>query len=121
MKNAILEGIESRYNGYYFENIELLLGEDDYDDFCSYIEHALRKMECGYILESFNLKEVFWGSLPGLYLANNVPPLIGFQHLEELLHRIPDTHEQSGKFQAILERLQNNQKPNEQEENHVSP
>ena len=78
-------------------------------------------MECGYILESFNLKEVFWGSLPGLYLANNVPPLIGFQHLEELLHRIPGTHEQSGKFQAILERFQNNQKTNEQEENHVSP
>ena len=123
VKNAILDGIENRYNGYYFENIELLLGEEDYEPFLSYIEHALRKMECGYILESFNLKEVFWGSLPGLYLANNVPPLIGFQHLEELMHRIPGKHENKGKFQAILESLKNEkEKSKEQEEpQHVSP
>ena len=118
VKNAILDGIESRYNGYYFENIELLLKEEDDDAFCSYIEHALRKMECGYILESFNLKEVFWGSLPGLYLANNVPPLIGFERLEELLHRLPGTRKKKGKLQTILESLQKNE---QEEPQHVSP
>ena len=38
-----------------------------------------------FAFESYNLKEYFWGSIPGLFLANVRPPVTGFSYLAEFL------------------------------------
>lgn len=38
-----------------------------------------------YIVEDYNAKDLWWGSLPGLFRAATTPPICGFQALEELL------------------------------------
>ena len=38
-----------------------------------------------YVLKQKVLKEIFWGSLPGLYWANTKPPQVGFRFLTEFL------------------------------------
>ena len=45
----------------------------------------LYEMELPFIIEDYNAKDLWWGSLPGLFRAGLVPPLCGFSSLEELL------------------------------------
>ena len=84
LKNVALDGILKRYNGYYMDAFIFLLDEDT-ENFTQYMEHTLDDREMNYIPESYFLKEVFWGSIPGLYWANTKPPMVGFDLLSEFL------------------------------------
>lgn len=87
IKRLELDGVLGNLNGYYQENFFFLVHQRDYKDFLVFLKDRLRDMKTIYIIESFNLKEVFWGSLPGLFLANAKPPIIGFDSLDEILLR----------------------------------
>jgi len=51
----------------------------------AYLEKLLGTLGIPYIVEDYNAKDLWWGSLPGLFRAGLVPPLCGFSSLEELL------------------------------------
>ena len=50
------------------------------------------------------MKKVFWGNLPGLYLANADPPITGFQDLAEFLHAHIEVQEEN---EDVLEKAEN--------------
>ena len=39
-----------------------------------------------YVIEDYNAKDLWLGSLPGMFTAGLVPPLCGFAALEDLLN-----------------------------------
>ena len=43
----------------------------------SYLGDAFQAMQIPYVEESRNFKETFWGSLPGLFRGNMIPPVTG--------------------------------------------
>ena len=45
----------------------------------------LDSMELPYLVENYHQKNVWWGSLPGMFRSNIVPPILGFDSLDELL------------------------------------
>lgn len=95
IKRMELDGVLGKLNGYYQENFFFLVHNRDYREFLDFLHERLKDMETIYIIESFNLKEVFWGSLPGLFLANTKPPIVGFQSLDELLIRKHISHDEA--------------------------
>ena len=84
LKNVALDGILKRYNGYYMDVFIFLLDES-MSNLPDYFENQLNLMKMNYIVEDYFLKEVFWGSIPGLYWANTKPPVLGFDLLSEFL------------------------------------
>ena len=44
-----------------------------------------------HIIEDFNHKHVWWGSIPGMFRSNIVPPIVGFKNLTDLLYKT-DVH-----------------------------
>jgi hypothetical protein len=74
------------YNGYYTDTLLFPLDEEHDAPFQAELRGILNQAELPYIVEEYNLKEVFWGSIPGLFLANAYPPVTGFHDLSEFLH-----------------------------------
>lgn len=85
IRRIALADILGKYNGYYSDVFLFLVNSDEYEKVKSMVVKLFDKTECSYVLENYNLKEVFWGTLPGLYLANARPPMIGFESLAEFL------------------------------------
>lgn len=86
LKKEALKGILGAYNGYYTDSFLFLLDEKAQETFPAYFENMLNAQGASYIVEEFGLKETFWGSLPGLFLANTKPPIRGFPTLGDFLH-----------------------------------
>jgi len=80
-----MEHLLGAYNGYLTEHFCFLLAPAMDKEFRPFLEDFLRKQGCPYLLESYRLKEAFWGSLPGLFLADARPPVVGFPYLAEFL------------------------------------
>lgn len=85
IKEYVLRDILGGINGYYAGSFIFLLDEKDYDDVYALAEQICQTEQIPYVIESFNLKDVWWGSLPGLFRANVVPPVVGFDSVEDLL------------------------------------
>lgn len=109
LKRMELDGILGNINGYYQENFFFLVYDEDFDDFIEFLNDMLKNMHIIYRIESFNLKETFWGSLPGLFLANSKPPIVGFQSLDELLLRNHVEHkEERRRLENVVNRFDEN-------------
>lgn len=104
LKKRMLDGILRNCNGYYTEQYFLLLPEEQTESITEELETRLNRAGVAYIFESFNLKEVWWGSLPGLFLANNAPPLTGFDALGDIMAHGKDTRAKENRFSATLEK-----------------
>lgn len=74
-----------RVNGYYNNQTIALVSEEGYTRVETYLETLLGDLGVPYIVEDYNAKDLWWGSLPGLFRAATTPPICGFQALEELL------------------------------------
>ena len=74
-----------RLNGYYNNQTVALVSQEDYARTEAYLEKLLGMLGIPYIVEDFNAKDLWWGSLPGLFRAAVVPPICGFRTIEELL------------------------------------
>lgn len=85
MKLYLMENLQGNLNGYYHEGLYFHLDEKN-KTFPQYLEEHFDASGIFYCVESFNLKDTWWGSLPGNFLANIVPPITGFSSLEDLLH-----------------------------------
>lgn len=89
IRSMCLEGILSRYNGYYTESFQFLLHEADWEAFPRYFEQCLGALGVNYIVQHYRLKETFWGSIPGLFLADTRPPIVGFTCIADFIGANP--------------------------------
>lgn len=85
MKRAIMDGIMLPMSGYYNEQILFSLAEDSSDESLHYVRDFMDKLYIPYILEKFNLKDVWWGSLAGCFRANIRPIITSFDTLSDFL------------------------------------
>ena len=108
MLEEIEKGILGDFNGYCWNGFIILLEETEVEIFQGYIKEYLEGKEISYLIEKYNLKDVWWGSLAGIFLANINPPLTGFKSFEEfILNREAVKSEwQEHKFKRILEEME---------------
>ena len=85
MKRAIMEGILLPMSGYYSEEIIFSLPQDTFDQSLRFVKDFMNKLCVPYILENYNLKDVWWGSLAGCFRANIRPIITGFDNLNDFL------------------------------------
>lgn len=85
MRAFATDDLLARYNGYYTESLQLFLTHQNDQHFRESFATALTNARLPFAFESYNLKEYFWGSIPGLFLANVRPPVTGFSYLAEFL------------------------------------
>ena len=85
MKRAILDGVLSVMNGYCSEQIIFLVSPENRDDTIRYIGAQMDMINIPYLLEKYNLKDCWWGSLPACFRANIRPILSGFGSFNEFL------------------------------------
>ena len=111
-RKIMLEEIEkellSKLNGYYWNGFIALLNEAEYEKVRSYFEEYLQGKEVPFIFEQYNLKDVWWGSLSGVYLANITPPIVGFKSVEEFIlqRESAGLQKKENKFKKILEEME---------------
>ena len=117
MLQEIEKGILGNFNGYCYNGFIFSLAETEYETFRAYVEEYLETREISYLIEKYNLKDVWWGSLPGIFLANITPPLIGFNSFEDFILHIDNQQEKQKehKFQHIIKEIENEVKENVQD------
>lgn len=88
IKDVITDSILSDVNGYFYNAFIFLIDKSDYIEFIKLVRKATAKLGLVNIVESFNLKDSWWGCIPGCYSANITPPVMGFDSvLDLLLHK----------------------------------
>lgn len=100
VRQLITEDLLYQYNGYYTDSFQFLLDEENRIPFQKFFEHLLDSIGVNYIVQHYGLKETFWGSIPGLFLAQSRPPIMGFRHLSEFLEA---TAKKQQKQENVLE------------------
>lgn len=106
MLKRIEQDIISSINGYYYNGFIFHVPRQEYENFRSYITAELTKMEIPFIIENYNLKDVWWGSIAGNYLANITPPLVGFSSVTDLLIQRPSVNNpQEKRFQQYIDAM----------------
>ncbi len=87
VKKLIKEPLLGEFTGLYASNLFLLTDKGHGKEIERYIREVLNRLETLYIVEDYNRKDVWWGSLPGLFRANLTPPQMSFAGLQELMSR----------------------------------
>ena len=106
MLKKIEESVLQEVTGYFWNGFIFHLDEANYESFREYVSENMQERELLYVLESYNLKDVWWGSLSGMYLANITPPLVGFSSAENLLlSRTAKVAEENNQFSEIMEQF----------------
>ena len=108
MLAEIEKEILTKLNGYCWNGFIFRLDETEYETFCDDAEEYLTRQQIPFVIEHYNLKDVWWGSLAGIFLANITPPLVGFDSVEEfLLHKEKvKLARQEHRFKQILEDME---------------
>jgi len=108
MLKEIEKEILASFNGYCWNGFIFRLDETEYETFRQDMDEYLTLKEIPFVFEHYNLKDVWWGSLAGIFLANITPPLIGFNSAEEfILHKEKiTTTRQEHRFKQILEEME---------------
>jgi len=86
IRKLITDGLMGELNGYYSDSYSLLVPKERDTDIHHYTQNILDILRTSYIMEQYNLKDVWWGSLPGIFRANITPPQMGFSGLGEILY-----------------------------------
>ena len=106
MLKRIEQDIFGNINGYYYNGFIFHVPSNEYDNFRLYVTNELTKLEIPFIIENYNLKDVWWGSIAGNYLANITPPLVGFSSVTDLLiQRKSANIPQEQRFQQYIDAM----------------
>ncbi|MBO6293946.1 MAG: hypothetical protein J6N51_17065 [Selenomonas sp.] len=88
VKKGLMEGLtEGSFCGCYSEYFIFLFDDDNYKNFSEFMVKLLEKMQVCFRIESFRFKDIWWGSLPGIFRADVQYPIVYFQNLGELLQK----------------------------------
>ncbi len=92
IKELIVKDILNNLNGYYFNVLVIAINVEQYENQLNKIQELLIEVETPYMIEDYNLKEIWWASLPGMHEPYARPPITGFCSIDELLtHKRGDT------------------------------
>lgn len=85
-KSYITNDLLTQFNGYYTNNL-IFYNEDkdQLDEQLTDIDINLQNMSIPHIVETTNLKDIWWGTLPGIFRANLNPPIVSLMNLKELM------------------------------------
>lgn len=81
----ITEGLLSNINGYFSHSVIVCVSQKELRETGDFIDHLFQSSQMLYIREDFNARDIWWGSLPGLFRANIRPPILGVSSLDVLL------------------------------------
>lgn len=88
VKKAIINGLtEGNFCGCYSEYFIFLFDDKDFDNFSGYMTELLMKIQASFRIESYSFKDIWWGSLPGIFRADIQYPVVYFRNLGELLQK----------------------------------
>ena len=91
VKNTLIEPIlQGSLHGYYDEALILLLAKEEKEDVLETLVGYLHEKEILYRIEDYNLKDKWWGYLPGIFRANIEPPLISFDEISDFIETNPE-------------------------------
>jgi hypothetical protein len=85
VKKLISAPLLGELTGIYANSLFLLTDKGQTKEIERYVRDVLNRLESLYIVEDYNRKDVWWGSLPGLFRANLTPPQMSFGGLSELM------------------------------------
>ena len=85
VKKLISAPLLGELTGIYANSLFLLTDKGQTKEIERYVRDVLNRLEALYIVEDYNRKDVWWGSLPGLFRANLTPPQMSFGGLSELM------------------------------------
>ncbi len=101
VKRVLQRHVLNELSGYYAKNFVFLLDQATMPRMKKFIKQCGNQLQIPYVIESFNLKDVWWGTLPGLFRANLTPPIIGFNSIESFLaNPLYDFNQSSNKEEA---------------------
>ena len=85
IKERLCEDVLGKWNGYYNNQLIFLLPEAKEDCMIFILERKLTDICMPFRIEDFNAKDFWWGSLPAIHTAAVLPPICGFDEIEDLL------------------------------------
>ncbi|MBR3721653.1 MAG: hypothetical protein IKN12_02725 [Selenomonadaceae bacterium] len=85
IKNLMLNDIITDLSGYYTDTLILLADKKERELVEKNLSDLLSDLELSFRIEEYNRKDVWWGTLPGVFRANVMPPITGFSGLYDLL------------------------------------
>ena len=91
IKSTLLQAALGELNGLYQNMFILLVSEQELKKTEHFLRQLCEELEIPYIIEDYNAKDLWWGSLPSLFRAAIYPPICGFANIGELLARKEDS------------------------------
>ena len=85
IKELLLKDAIGNLNGYYNHQLIFLLPEAESSRQIAFLEQKLTDAGLPFVLEDFNAKSFWWGSIPAIHTAAVCPPICCFDAIEELL------------------------------------
>ena len=102
VKKGLIDGLtEGTFCGCYSEYFIFLFDDKNFTNFSSYMTELLKKVQASFRIENYNLKNIWWGSLPGIFRADIQYPVVYFKNLGDLLQK-------STKEEIIIEEIDPN-------------
>ena len=85
IKDCLLDRVIGEINGFYNNHLIFLVPAEQEARMTACLEKKLMDIGIPFLIEDFNAKNLWWGSLPAIHTAAVVPPICGFDAMEDLL------------------------------------
>ena len=85
IKELIASPLHGNFHGYYNNTLVGLIPTADYGKIVRYLRQLFYETQEFYIIENFNAKQRWWGTIPAHFRAGIAAPICAFQSIEELL------------------------------------
>ena len=85
IKELIEAPLHGKFHGYYNNTLVALVKTENYARTVAYLRKLFYETQEFYIIENFNAKQRWWGTIPAHFRAGVAAPICAFQNLEDLL------------------------------------
>ena len=85
IKELIEAPLHGKFHGYYNNTLVALVKTENYARTVAYLRKLFYETQEFYIIENFNAKQRWWGTIPAHFRAGVAAPICAFQSLEDLL------------------------------------
>lgn len=85
IKELIEAPLHGKFHGYYNNTLVALVKTENYARTVAYLRKLFYETQEFYVIENFNAKQRWWGTIPAHFRAGIAAPICAFQSLEDLL------------------------------------
>lgn len=85
IKELIEAPLHGKFHGYYNNTLVALVKTENYARTVAYLRKLFYETQEFYVIENFNAKQRWWGTIPAHFRAGVAAPICAFQNLEDLL------------------------------------